>query len=672
VTRFPRRRQDIQGLRAIAVIAVVGFHAGLPLTGGFLGVDIFFAISGFVITTMLYREWRLTGKIRLGRFYLRRLKRLTPALALVVTVTLVASILFIYPFQAQIAAAQTGAGAMLFIANLVIANTSGGYFDAPAASNPLLNTWSLSVEDQFYLIFPFTLLIVWTLGRRFSSLKLLALVSICILGCLSLLYGWRGQQAADFVAPDVLAAGHPMLVTFIEHLLRFPPIQYDNSWLTGFYSPLTRAWEFAAGGFVALVLTRKKIKKHVTAQIFGFVGLGLLAFSFVAANEHQAEISWINVVSISGVICLLAAGSNQDWASSGPLARRLWTQIGDRSYSIYLWHWPIIVFVSMTWPGKPLLIVCATIFSIFPALASYRWLENPIRRSTRITGIGIILITLICIVIPISVAAVVAAGAANSWGIKSVKESQKSRAISGCVQIDSFSCVVNQAGKGRPIYLFGDSNAEHFAPAIEKAAQFSGSPMTVSTYPGCAFAEVYSRQELCGKFYANAINIAMQEPDGTVFISMTSRPWTGLTKSAPDQYRPMIATLTGGLEKTITTLQGAGQNVVLVKPMFRFEDPGTQVSIDQLPLWQLWGGGHGKSVSRDEINPAQIEISTVYDHLSDKYGIPVVDITPYQCPRNQCNTFFRGIPINADMAHVSRDFSEAMTPLFIHAITDTH
>lgn len=134
------RRPDIQGLRAVAVLSVIAFHAGLPVPGGFIGVDVFFVISGFVITAMLMRERVQHGRIRLARFYLKRFKRLTPALALVVVVTMMAAAVLLSPFGSQQTAAQTGVGAMLLAANFVISRTSGGYFNAPAEANPLLHT----------------------------------------------------------------------------------------------------------------------------------------------------------------------------------------------------------------------------------------------------------------------------------------------------------------------------------------------------------------------------------------------------------------------------------------------------------------------------------------------------------------------------------------------------
>ena len=131
-----------------------------------VGVDVFFVISGFVITSMLHREWSSSGRVKFSRFYLRRFKRLTPALALMVTVTMVVSAFALSPIDTQETAARTAIGAILLVANFVIARTTGDYFDAPAESNPLLNTWSLSIEEQFYIVFPVLIALGWSVTRR--------------------------------------------------------------------------------------------------------------------------------------------------------------------------------------------------------------------------------------------------------------------------------------------------------------------------------------------------------------------------------------------------------------------------------------------------------------------------------------------------------------------------
>ncbi|MDX6485093.1 MAG: hypothetical protein QOF43_246, partial [Gaiellaceae bacterium] len=148
------------------------------MPGGFVGVDVFFVISGFVITSMLRREWEATGRIRLGAFYLRRFRRLTPALAVVIVITAIAAEFILSPLGPQQTVAETGSGAMFLVANWVIAANTGGYFDAPAALNPLLHTWSLSVEEQFYLVFPGLLLAGWLVALRLPRRRHCALILV--------------------------------------------------------------------------------------------------------------------------------------------------------------------------------------------------------------------------------------------------------------------------------------------------------------------------------------------------------------------------------------------------------------------------------------------------------------------------------------------------------------
>jgi peptidoglycan/LPS O-acetylase OafA/YrhL len=174
-------RLDIQGLRAIAVLAIIAYHAGLPLPGGFVGVDMFFVISGFVITAMLLREWNRHRKISFRNFYFRRVKRLAPALAFMTVVTVSVSFLVLSPFGPQELVAQTGIGAILSVANIVIARSTGNYFDPAADANPLLHTWSLSVEEQFYWIFPMLLSLGLILGSRLRTLSQKAMLLISLM-----------------------------------------------------------------------------------------------------------------------------------------------------------------------------------------------------------------------------------------------------------------------------------------------------------------------------------------------------------------------------------------------------------------------------------------------------------------------------------------------------------
>ncbi|MCK8643382.1 acyltransferase family protein [Mycobacterium colombiense] len=350
-------RLDIQGLRAIAVLLVAAFHAGLPVRGGFVGVDVFFVISGFVITGMIHREWSSTGGFRFGHFYLRRFKRLTPALALMVAVILVLSFCLLSPFGGQQIAAQTGIGAMVLLANLAVAPT-GSYFDAPAEANPLLHTWSLSVEEQFYLVFPAIFLVGWALSRRGErgTRRLTLLVSLVAV----ISFGLAAMGAARLVPPPA-------------------------DWLVGFYSPFSRAWEFAAGALLFLITASRPANSERYAQILGWVGVALIAASAELINGATPFPGPWTLLPVAGTLMLIAAGTHHTTVVSRALALPAMVKVGDWSYSIYLWHWPLRVVAVHLWPESRFAALLAVALSIVPAVASYRWVEQPLRRLAPLT-----------------------------------------------------------------------------------------------------------------------------------------------------------------------------------------------------------------------------------------------------------------------------------------------
>jgi peptidoglycan/LPS O-acetylase OafA/YrhL len=346
-------RADIQGLRALAVLVVVAFHAGLAVPGGFVGVDVFFVISGFVITAMLQRQWQATGRIRFGAFYLRRFKRLTPALALVVGVTVVGSLLILSPLGPQQTVARTGLGAMLISANIVITHASGDYFDAPAAANPLLHTWSLSVEEQFYLAFPLILLIGWSVAARRPHLRWVTPL-------------WVGFVALASFSLALFALGRQLDQTALS--------------LVGFYGPLSRAWEFAVGALLVLAAPALVRLARPARAAAGLVGVLLMVASLYAISESTPFPGPWTLLPVTATLLLLVAGTGGGTAVSRALATAPMVRVGDWSYSIYLWHWPLIVFTKVLWPGNSAAVVAAAALSLLPAVASYRWVETPIRR----------------------------------------------------------------------------------------------------------------------------------------------------------------------------------------------------------------------------------------------------------------------------------------------------
>ncbi|HKS99171.1 MAG TPA: acyltransferase, partial [Rugosimonospora sp.] len=359
----PRRRPDIQGLRAVAVLAVVLYHAAGLVPGGFVGVDVFFVVSGFVITGLLTRELAATGRIRLAGFYLRRARRLLPAYALLSLITLAGAALLLSPVGGgQQAAGRAAAYASAFAGNVYFYIFSGAYFQPVAESNPFLHTWSLSVEEQFYLAFPALLLLGWWLRRRWRGgwlpglLAAALLLSLAASVCLS--YGraphWPGIDSA-------------------EHAARL-----------AFYSPLTRAWEFLAGALLAVAPARYRPRPGA-ARLLSVAGAGLLAAAVVLLRPDDPVPGILAAVPVAATGCLLLAGNAARPAmvsrvlSSAPAVR-----LGDLSYSWYLWHWPAIVFARTWYPGRTWVPLAAALAAMVPAVLSYHLIERPIHRGRRL------------------------------------------------------------------------------------------------------------------------------------------------------------------------------------------------------------------------------------------------------------------------------------------------
>lgn len=347
-------RLDIQGLRGIAVIMAVAFHAELPIPGGFMGVDIFFVISGFVITDMIQRERASTGHFSYGRFYLRRFKRLIPALALVVGVTVIASFLLLSPFGVQQVAAETGVAVMLFSANFAIAKNTGDYFGVPARSNPLIHTWSLSVEEQFYLIFPALLLLGWAMSKRARQRPW----PVYLIGACAFVSFY-------FAASDTWALG---------------PLAPFAKYLVGYYGPLGRWWEFAVGALLALASKNRALVSERYAPFLAWLGVGLILCSAWLLNGTVHYPGPWTVLPVTGTLLIIVTGTNVTTLVNRALTQTALVKLGDWSYSIYLWHWPVIVFATALWPQVSYAAVAAALLCVLPAVASYRWVEEPFRK----------------------------------------------------------------------------------------------------------------------------------------------------------------------------------------------------------------------------------------------------------------------------------------------------
>lgn len=658
------RRADIQGLRAIAVFVVVLFHAGLAIPGGFVGVDIFFVISGFVITQMLMREFNSTGGINFPKFFGRRFRRLTPALALVLLVTLVASSLIQSPFGEQKVTAATALGGMALAANAVIFRATGGYFEPAADMNPLLHIWSLSVEEQFYVIFPFFLFGVLVLARRFSRGRWLAIVCLGVVTLIS-------ATIAMAVSAGWYAPMHPFL--------------------TSYYSPLTRAWEFGVGALIAMAPVLSKPRSKISAIAASVGGFVILVVAMWTINESIPFPGPATLLPVIGTALLLYSGGYIENPSNRLLGSKPFVFVGNISYSWYLWHWPAIVFASILFHADPLAIAIAAFLALLPALASYHWVEQPIRKMNALSKFGFLRLAAAIVVPAVMLSGIVIAASSKGWGLEKVQSIQALHpGWSECMSFATMpngpssnpsfvGCRWNEAGTGQPVFLVGDSNASQFSGPLIEASASKNRPFSMRTAGGCPFIDVYrqkgvafaSSDELCRAYYESTLSWLEGESDGTVFISSTEGYWfeknmsIGPSASSVETSPAARAqALESGLGKTVTALQDAGHRVVLVQPLPHPTFSGYKDVPSRCSVITLVTSNCELKVPRAEIEAVQLPAITAIERVASSTSAQILDMRPSFCDAVSCSMNKDGELLYQDPLHLTVQASRALAPLF--------
>jgi peptidoglycan/LPS O-acetylase OafA/YrhL len=344
-----RFRPEVQGLRAVAVLLVLVYHLNPALLpGGYVGVDVFFVISGFLITSLLYREATEHGRVSIRGFYVRRVRRLLPAATVVLLGTGVLSF-FVLPITRLTDTAWQLAASAFYVENLYLARQAVDYLASDTPPSPVQHFWSLSVEEQFYVVWPL-LFAVWALTRR----------------------RWRTTARALTVL-----LGSVLVLSFACSV-----VLTSQESASAYFLPTTRAWELAVGGLLAVGLAHGSLPERVRAPL-GWLGLAAVVASAVAYDDATPFPGWAAALPVLGAAAVIAAeqGSGRLTASAllGTAPAR-W--VGDVSYSLYLWHWPLIVF-ALVLTGRdglgPLDTVVVAGLSVLLAWATKVWVEDPVR-----------------------------------------------------------------------------------------------------------------------------------------------------------------------------------------------------------------------------------------------------------------------------------------------------
>ncbi|MCC6201831.1 MAG: acyltransferase [Gammaproteobacteria bacterium] len=477
-------RDDIQGLRGIAVLLVVAYHAGMPqLTGGYIGVDVFFVISGFVISGLLLRELLkphpAPPRLDLRSFYARRMRRLLPAVTVVTAATLAASLLLGSPLE-FLTHATSALFTTLYVSNLRFAQAATDYLAESAESDPFLHTWSLGVEEQFYLVWPLVFLLLFRLAPQRGRLLWVA-IGCALLGTLSLL-------ASDYLT------------------------SYNQPW--GFFSPWTRAWEFALGAIgccMAIVLAQRSNLLSSGLTLGGLAAVLYAAFTF---DEHTRFPGTAALVPTLGAFALIIGPA----LGTGGLVTRVLRSAplrlcGDLSYSWYLWHWPVLVYARILLPDLAFGggIVCS-ILSFALAWLTLVTIENPFRSNR---------------VLPLSPGRSILAGLAATAGTAACAGAVMHVALTelstpGQIEIrraredlsiadgachlqfretDQPECRYGAKHGKRTLVLFGDSHARHWFPAFERLAHEHEWTIHTWTKSACPSIDVSTYLKNLGRTY---------------------------------------------------------------------------------------------------------------------------------------------------------------------------
>ena len=470
-------RPELDGLRAVAVYLVVAFHGGSGwLSGGFVGVDVFFVLSGFLVTQLLLRDVVGSGRVGLGRFYARRFRRLLPA----AFVVLVVSGLVFSALASPVEVADAVGGfraAFLYVTNWFFIRESADYFGADLGTNPVLHFWSLAVEEQFYLVWPLLLGGLWAVAGRFGRGR------------------WR-------VVRGVVAAGAVVSLVWAWSLRGSDPIR-------AYYGTDARAYQLMAGALLALtpgLVGRLGVRFAGVARWVGLVGLvGLVgaASSWVEVDAIERGIV-VTVVTVVVLVCLEAGAGGPLWWG---LSRDPVVYLGKVSYGTYLWHWPVILVIDRSFDLSPVTTIGVTVL-VATALASlsFQLLEHPIRVSGFLdryrapviaSGLALsvfsALVIIPAIVEPSPTAAAPSPGSPATTGFTPVPPGLDFTAIktdvvpfTSCLDQPVSACTIVE-GTGAHLLLIGDSHAAMMIPTFRAIAQQHDLTLSVSVKPGCAW-----------------------------------------------------------------------------------------------------------------------------------------------------------------------------------------
>ncbi|RUR70554.1 acyltransferase [Variovorax guangxiensis] len=648
----PKYRPDIDGLRAIAVGSVLAYHA-FPslLPGGFIGVDIFFVISGFLITTILLQSLA-AGDFSYRDFYARRIRRIFPALVLVLLATLAFGWYVLLPGEFSQLGKQTTGGAAFF-ANLVFLGEAG-YFDASAETKPLLHLWSLGIEEQFYIFWPLMLGLAWR--RRWPMLRVVLAVAV---------------------------------ISFLVNVLT---VQAHRA--AAFYSPLSRAWELMAGGLLAVMqlqsvaqgaASTRAWKKHLQS----IVGIALIVLGLFMTRSTKAFPGWWALLPVLGAASCIAAGPG-GVLNRYLLSNRVMVWIGLISYPLYLWHWPLLSYARIVTGGEPplqlrIVLVAA---SVVLAWATYRFLERFVKLHLSqavlrgLAGAG---------------AALALAGVLVFLGTPMPRhDSPALQAVADATREDNYydgfeeaalgNQFVYRAGNGKhDVLLIGDSHVEQYAPrALELVRTQPDKARTIyfATKGSCPpVPGLFSGPDTgCDERRTAVLDLALKpEIDSVVLGACWSCYFTGAGPTVNyfvDDRKAVHPFIGGdGIDQSLKSLGEVLKRLSAHKPVYLVL--GNPVGMDFDPLRQIEGSRLGRMTAESGQLKApmpqdQAQFNARLKQVAQANGAKVIEPFASLCADGECIRSMPddGSPAYKDIGHLRPRYARSFATYIDPALLD--
>jgi peptidoglycan/LPS O-acetylase OafA/YrhL len=629
-------RAEIDGLRALAVLPVILFHAGFEwFSGGFVGVDVFFVISGYLITTIIISEMA-EGKFSIVNFYERRARRILPALFFVMAMCLPFAWLWLTPtdlkdFGQSLIAVSTFSSNILFW-------SESGYFATAAELKPLLHTWSLAVEEQYYILFPIFIMLTWRLGVKWI-LILLTILFFISLGAAE--WGaYRKPSASFFLLP-------------------------------------TRGWELLIGVFAAFYLKyNTHLKSHLLNQTLSLLGLGMIFFSIIAFDETTPFPSLYALIPTIGTGLLILCAVQKTLVYK-LLSLKFIVGIGLISYSAYLWHQPLLAFARHRFLGdlSELILIALCLISILMAWFSWKFVEAPFRNRKNFTRNKVFLLSIICIVIfsLLGLSMYLKNGYEDRVNFsKELVNSFEISSLENCLDTpfnhsdDQWGCILGRGEGEINFILFGDSHALSLKTLIDEIAKQKNIKVFFTGSSGCLpFIGIYPQRNDQYENNCNLLNKRVFELAKSIDLDgiILSARWSYYTlgdydfraqlisdtPEGPFNYQHSIDTFTSALGVTVDSYNSIRVPVHLISQPPHQKYPPQSVYFS---IAKGIGSIESLSVKRTDFERLnEIPINAFYKH---KKNINIYDITDLFCDELACIIGENDRSFYHDVDHLSK------------------